>query len=103
MCGGGGVVCGVVVLCVLTPLTRGQAAPQSARTSRRQARERGPQVGYYTGGGLLYRGEGGGGGSVWGGGPPDPPDTGTGRPPVSQDLPETGPGEGPPGRLLYRG
>ena len=46
----------------------------------------------------------GGGGSVWGGGPlPDPPDTGTGRPPVSPDLPETGPGEGPPGRLLYWG
>ena len=44
-----------------------------------------------------------GGGVVWGGGPPHPPDTGTGRPPVSPDLPETGPGEGPPGRLLYRG
>ena len=41
---------------------------------------------------------------MWGGGPlSDPPDTGTGRPPVSPDLPETGPGEGPPGRLLYRG
>ena len=38
---------------------------------------------------------------MWGGGPPHPPDTGTGRPPVSPDLPETGPGEGPPGRLLY--
>ena len=92
-------MCGVVV--VLTPLTRGQAAPQSARTSRRQARERGPQVGYNTGGRLLYWGWGGEGGLGGGGGRPDPPDTGTGRPPVSQDLPETGPGEGPPGRLLY--